>query len=70
MGQKVSAQVKDQAGDKLLSRGDQVTAEVLETLNRQQILQLPMSSKGLLDTVEDIYRRTDSHIEVLHRVKE
>ncbi|MDX1632288.1 MAG: DNA-directed RNA polymerase subunit beta, partial [Thermoanaerobaculia bacterium] len=69
-GQKVTAQVKDRSGDKLLGKGDEVTYEALDRLTRSEILSLPLKEKRLLDTVENIYRKTDSHIEVLHKVNE
>lgn len=69
-GQKVQAAVKTRSGDKLLEKGDKVTRQVLERLTRQEILRLPLGEKKLVDDVERIYRKTDSHIEVLHRVNE
>jgi DNA-directed RNA polymerase subunit beta len=33
-------------------------------------MRLPLAEPGLLDTVEEVYKRTDSHIEVLHQVNE
>src|SRR5687767_323426 len=67
-GDKVTAAVKTRGGDKLLDKGDKITRADLEKLTRQEILRLPLSDKKLLDTVENVYRRTDSHIEVLHQV--
>src|SRR4029079_8864014 len=69
-GQKVQGAVKTRSGDKLLEKGDKVTRQVLERLTRQEILRLPLGEKKLIDDVERIYRKTDSHIEVLHRVNE
>ena len=42
----------------------------LERLTRQEILRLPLKNRRLLDTVENIYRKTDSHVEVLYKVNE
>ena len=67
---KVTAAVSGRAGEKLLKRGDKITLPVLESLTRQEILRLPVSSKPSLKTVEDVYRKTDSFIEVLHKVNE
>jgi len=70
MGSKVTAAVSSRAGDKLLKRGEKITFKALEALNRQEILRLPMSDKKLLKTVGEVYRKTDSYIEVLHKVNE
>jgi DNA-directed RNA polymerase subunit beta len=67
---KVTAPVKARSGDKLLDKGDKITRAALERLTRQEILRLPVADRKLLDTVETVYRKTDSHIEVLHRVNE
>ena len=70
VGQKAGSAVKTRNGQELLAAGEKVTAEVLERLSRQEILRLPIAEKRLLDGVEIVYRKTDSHIEVLHRVNE
>ena len=70
IGQTVTAQVKSRTGEKLADKGEALTREALERLTRQEMLRLPLADKRLLDTVEIVYRRTDSHIEVLHRVKD
>jgi DNA-directed RNA polymerase subunit beta len=70
IGQKVTAGVAGRAGDKLLGKGDSISYPALEALTRQEILRLPIRDKKLLQTVGDIYRKTDSYIEVLHRVSE
>ena len=47
--------------------------EVLErkgTLTRQEILKLPIAAAKLMRTVADVYRKTDSYIDVLHKVNE
>jgi DNA-directed RNA polymerase subunit beta len=67
-GDRVTAAVKTRAGDRVLDKGEAINRAGLERLSRQEILRLPLSDKKLLDTVETIYRRTDSHIEVLHQV--
>ncbi|HXU43992.1 MAG TPA: DNA-directed RNA polymerase subunit beta, partial [Thermoanaerobaculia bacterium] len=70
VGQKVGAAVKTRNGQELLASGAKITSEVLERLSRQEILRLPVGEKRLIDGVEIVYRKTDSHIEVLHRVNE
>ena len=70
VGQKAGSAVKTRNGQELLAAGEKVTPEVLERLSRQEILRLPIAEKRLLDGVEIVYRKTDSHIEVLHRVNE
>jgi DNA-directed RNA polymerase subunit beta len=69
-GQKVMAAVKNKAGEEALAKGDKITRETLEQLGRQEILRLPLGDKKLADQVEMVYRRTDSHIEVLRKVNE
>jgi DNA-directed RNA polymerase subunit beta len=68
--QKVTAAVTDRAGEELLAKGGVITRPALERLTRQEILRLPLKNKQLLEEVDDLYRKTDSHIEVLHRVNE
>src|ERR1700686_1596924 len=70
IGKKVTAAVKSRTGQELLKSGAAITPEVLERLTRQEIMRLPVNEKRLLDAVEIVYRKTDSHIEVLHRVNE
>jgi DNA-directed RNA polymerase subunit beta len=70
VGTKVTAAVSSRAGDKLLKRGDKITSSVLEALTRQEVVKLPISDKKLLKTVDGVYRRTDSYVEVLHKVNE
>ena len=69
-GAKVTKAVASRTGDKLLTRGDALTYEVLEKLTRAEILDLPISDKDLIAEVEEIYRRTDSYIDVLRKVNE
>ncbi len=69
-GKKVTAQVKSRGGDSLLKRGDAITHEVLLQLTREEILRLPMGSRDVLKAVSETYRRTDSHVDVLHKVNE
>ncbi len=69
-GKKVTAAVKTRGGQELLKSGAAITQAVLERLTRQEIMRLPVDEKRLLDAVEIVYRKTDSHIEVLHRVNE
>jgi DNA-directed RNA polymerase subunit beta len=70
VGQKVRAAVSSSSGDKLLASGGKITYPLLRQLTRQEILRISLADKKLLKAVEEIYRRTDSHIEVLHRVNE
>jgi len=70
LGQKVKQDVVARDGRTLLAKGGKITREVLEALTRNEILRLSLAEKGLLDTVEDIYKKTDSHVEVLHQVNE
>jgi len=70
LGQKVSAKVVSRDGTELLKKGDKIDLGSLVKLTRAEILRLPVAEKGLLDTVEDVYKKTDSHIEVLHQVNE
>ena len=69
-GEKVSAAVLDGSGEQLLAKGGALTHAVLERLSRAEVIKLPLASKELGREVEGIYRRTDSHIEVMHRVNE
>jgi DNA-directed RNA polymerase subunit beta len=70
IGKKVTTAVKSRTGQELLKSGDPITLEALERLSRQEILRLPLDERRLIDAVEIVYRKTDSHIEVLHRVNE
>jgi DNA-directed RNA polymerase subunit beta len=70
LGQKVTAAVKSRTGQELLKAGDAINEETLERLARQEILRLSLPERRLLDAVEIVYRKTDSHIDVLHRVNE
>ncbi|HEX7181083.1 MAG TPA: DNA-directed RNA polymerase subunit beta [Thermoanaerobaculia bacterium] len=70
VGKKVTAAVKARTGQELLKAGDPIGGETLERLTRQEILRLPVDERRLIDAVEIVYKKTDSHIEVLHRVNE
>jgi DNA-directed RNA polymerase subunit beta len=70
LGKKVNGVVKSRTGQELLKSGDPITEETLERLTRQEILRLPLDERRLTDAVEIVYKKTDSHIEVLHRVNE
>jgi DNA-directed RNA polymerase subunit beta len=70
LGKKVTAAVKSRTGQELLKTGDAIDVETLERLTRQEILRLPLDERRLSDAVEIVYKKTDSHIEVLHRVNE
>jgi DNA-directed RNA polymerase subunit beta len=70
IGKKVTAAVKSRTGQELLKTGEAITLPALERLTRQEILRLPLDERRLIDAVEIVYKKTDSHIEVLHRVNE
>jgi DNA-directed RNA polymerase subunit beta len=70
LGKKVTAAVKARTGQELLKTGDPISAATLERLTRQEILRLPVDERRLIDAVEIVYKKTDSHVEVLHRVNE
>jgi DNA-directed RNA polymerase subunit beta len=70
IGKKVNAAVKARTGQELLKAGDAITMATLERLTRQEILRLPLDERRLIDAVEIVYKKTDSHVEVLHRVNE
>jgi DNA-directed RNA polymerase subunit beta len=70
LGKKVTAAVKARTGQELLKAGDPITDATLERLTRQEILRLPVDERRLIDAVEIVYKKTDSHVEVLHRVNE
>jgi DNA-directed RNA polymerase subunit beta len=70
LGKKVTASVKSRTGQELLKSGDPINEETLERLTRQEILRVPVEERRLIDAVEIVYKKTDSHIEVLHRVNE
>jgi len=70
VNEKVSAAVENRDGSKLLTKGAAITLEALEALTRQEILKLPLSNSTLLKQVRELYRKTDSYIDVLHRVNE
>jgi DNA-directed RNA polymerase subunit beta len=69
-GQKVSAAVTAHTGAELVAKGKEITHDALKALTREEILRLPIKNADLLDDVSRIYNKTDSHIEVLHRVNE
>jgi DNA-directed RNA polymerase subunit beta len=70
LGKKVSAAVKSRTGQELLRQGEAINEATLERLTRQEILRLPLDERRLIDAVEIVYKKTDSHVEVLHRVNE
>jgi len=70
LAKKVTAPVKSRTGQELLKTGDPIDEATLERLTRQEILRLPVDERRLIDAVEIVYKKTDSHIEVLHRVNE
>jgi DNA-directed RNA polymerase subunit beta len=70
LGQKVTDAVKARDGEVLLKKGQKINLETLARLTRAEILRLPLEDSKLLDAVEEVYRKTDSHIEVLHQVNQ
>ena len=69
-GQTVMRDVLSSEGETLLSKGEKVNHKLLQKLGRQEILRLPIKDSTVLDTVEKIYNKTDSHVEVMHQVNE
>ncbi len=70
VGRPVSSAVSSRDGEKLLKRGDKLTLEVLQRLTRREILQLQIRPASLIEEAETLYRKTDSHVDVLHRVND
>ena len=69
-GHEAMADVVNREGETVLQKGDKITHEALVKLNRQEILRLPLRINTVHEQVEKIYRKTDSHIDVLHKVNE
>ena len=69
-GQDTTGDVIDRDGRTLISGAGKLTPDALRVLTRAEILKLPVADKKLLREVDGIYKRTDSHIEVLHKVNE
>jgi DNA-directed RNA polymerase subunit beta len=67
---KVMNDVTSRDGDVVLTKGETISHEALRKLSRQEILRLPLANLNVRDDVERIYRKTDSHIDVLHKVNE
>ncbi len=70
VGQKVMRDVTVADGDVLVEKGGAIDHDLLARLNREEILRLPLGASEVLETVERIYRKTDSHIDVIHRVSD
>jgi len=68
IGQTVSGAVKSRSGEVMLDKGKKIDRDTLQRLSRQEILRLSISDRKVVDAVEIVYRKTDSHIEILHRV--
>jgi len=66
----VLSEVSTREGEVVLKKGETISHEALRKLSRQEILRLPLSDLNVRDEVERIYRKTDSHIDVLHKVNE
>jgi DNA-directed RNA polymerase subunit beta len=69
-GQKLAGAVENHLGEVILASGETVTPETLERLNREQVLRLPLKDRALVDQISSVYKKTDSHVEVLHQVNE
>ena len=69
-GQQVLADVSSRDGELLLEKGAKITHQALQRLTRQEILRLPLGDSKNHEVVEKIYRKTESHIDVIHRVNE
>ena len=69
-GHQVMRDVENRDGEVVLKKGEKVTHEALKQLTRQEILRLPVNNSALIETVEKIYRKNDSHIDVIHKVNE
>jgi DNA-directed RNA polymerase subunit beta len=69
-GQQAMADVVNRDGDQVLSKGEEINHAALMRLNRQEILRLPLKNNAVHEQIEKIYRKTDSHIDVLHKVNE
>ncbi|MCP5043917.1 MAG: DNA-directed RNA polymerase subunit beta, partial [bacterium] len=69
-GEKVLGDVLTRDGEPLMGKGETITHETLRRMTRAEILRLPLGDSKMHDTVEKIYRKTESHIDVIHRVNE
>ena len=69
-GHQVMRDLLSPDGTVILAKGGEVSHDLLRQLNRQEILRLPLLKTDVLEAVEKIYRKTDSHIDVIHRVNE
>ena len=67
---KVMSDVSSRDGEQVLKKNETISHEALRKLSRQEILRLPLGDLNVRDEVERIYRKTDSHIDVLHKVNE
>lgn len=70
VGQSVFEAVVSEAGETLLPPGDFIRNDVLERLTRAEILRIPVKERRTLDDASLMYKKTDSHIEVLNQVNE
>ncbi len=69
-GRDVTEDVIGADGEVLLKKGGKITYAILDQLSRQQIQKLPIKDKELLKAVGAMYRKTESHIDVIHKVNE
>ncbi|MCH9650290.1 MAG: DNA-directed RNA polymerase subunit beta [Deltaproteobacteria bacterium] len=68
--QKVAKSVVAHNGDVLLEAGNEIGQTLLEQLTREEVLRLPLKDPKLGGQISAIYKKTDSHVEVLHQVNE
>jgi DNA-directed RNA polymerase subunit beta len=69
-GHQVLRDVENRGGELVLQKGENISHDSLSKLNRQEILRLPLGNSALIERVEKIYRKNDSHIDVIHKVAE
>ena len=70
IGQKVRDEVRARDGAVLLKKGQKVNEQALQRLTRGELIKIPVEDSQLREAVEEVYRKTDSHIEVLHQVNQ
>ncbi len=69
-GQKVTAAVEDKGGSVILKKGGVLTADILATLTRAQILNLSLKDAVLRDKAGVIIRQAESQVEVLEQLNQ
>ncbi len=68
--QKVAREVQSHNGEVLLGADEAIQPELLEQLTREEVLRLPIKDAKVGRQISSIYKKTDSHVEVLHQVNE